>query len=259
MKRFRGWRRGLAYWISPVVILLLWQLGSSAGYLDPAVLPGPIPVLEAGVGLADSGQLWPSVVASVCRILAGTGLGLLLGLTLGLLSGFWRIAEMAVDRPLQMLRAIPFNALTPLLIIAFGIGETMKVLLIVIGVVIPIYLNTYAGVRGVDARFLEVDRIYRVPRWTMVTRTLFLGAMPSILTGLRFSLAIAWIALVTSETVNTESGIGALLVVAQHFARTDQMLFCIVLYALLGLLTDWIVRILERRLLRWRAPAVATV
>ena len=246
---------GAAYWISPLIILLAWHVAAVTGALDPNVLPGPVVVVAAGVRLAEDGLLWPSALASVSRIAAGTAIGLVVGVALGLASGFWRLAEMTVDRPLQMLRAIPFNALTPLLIIAFGIGETMKVLLIVIGVVVPIYLHTYAGVRGVERRLLEVATIYRVPRRLVLTRLLFLGAMPSILTGLRFSLAIAWIALVTSETVNAHSGIGYLLTMAQQFVRTDQMVFCIVLYALLGLFTDWLVRALEHRLLRWREPA----
>lgn len=252
--RLRGWLTGAAYWASPLLILLAWHWASVTRLLDPNVLPGPVTVLQAGVRLAQDGQLWPSAWASISRIVAGTAIGLVVGVALGLAAGFWRLAEMTVDRPLQMLRAIPFNALTPLLIIAFGIGETMKVLLIVIGVVIPIYLNTYAGVRSVDPKLLEVATIYRVPRPVVLTRLLFLGAMPSILTGLRFALAIAWIALVTSETVNAHSGIGYLLTMAQQFVRTDQMVFCIVVYALLGLATDWLVRALERRVLRWRQP-----
>nr|WP_243752125.1 ABC transporter permease [Leucobacter weissii] len=198
------------------------------------------------------------MLTSLGRVLAGTVLGLSIGLVLGLLSGYSRIGEAVFDRPLQMLRAVPFNALLPLFIIAFGIGEGMKVLLIAVGVLIPIYLNTYAGVRGVDAKLLELARVYRYPRWIVTTRILLLGALPSVLTGLRFSLAIAWIALVTSETVNTDAGIGFLLTQAQRFVRPEIVLLCIVTYAVLGVLTDWVVRLLESRLLRWRPSILET-
>lgn len=174
------------------------------------------------------------------------------GLLLGVVSGYSRLGELAVDRPLQMLRAIPFNALLPLFIIAFGVGEPMKVLLIAEGVLIPVYLNTYAGIRNVDVKLVELALVYKLSRPLVAWKILLLGALPSILTGLRFALAIAWIALVTSETVNTTSGLGFVLVNAQRFVRPDVVVLCIIIYALLGVLTDWLVRLLERRLLRWR-------
>nr|WP_269327587.1 ABC transporter permease subunit [Kineosporia mesophila] len=179
-------------------------------------------------------------------------MGVTFGLLMGVVSGYSRLGELTVDRPLQMLRAIPFNALLPLFIIAFGVGESMKVLLIAEGVLIPVYLNTYAGIRNVDVKLVEVAVVYKFSRRLVAVKILLLGALPSILTGLRFSLAIAWIALVTSETVNTTSGIGFILINAQRFVRPEQVVLCIVIYALLGVLTDWLVRLLEARLLRWR-------
>lgn len=242
----------LVYWYSSLAILAAWWVGSATGAIDPGVLPGPVQVVAAAVELARTGELFGALGASLARVLAGTAIGLVAGVAAGLLSGYRRLGEIVVDRPVQMLRAIPFNALTPLFIIAFGVGELMKVLLIVVGVFVPNYLNTYAGVRGVDPKLLEVGRVYRVPAAVVTRRILVAGALPSILTGLRFSLAIAWIALVTSETVNAQAGIGYILAQAQRFVRTDRVVLCIVVYAVLGLLTDWVVRLLERRLLRWR-------
>jgi len=244
--------RAASYWLSSAALFAAWWIGSATGLIDPGTLPGPVEVGSAAVELARSGELLSALSASLGRVLAGTAIGLVLGIAAGLLSGYRRAGEMVIDRPVQMLRAVPFNALTPLFIIAFGVGEQMKVLLIVVGVFVPIYLNTFAGVRGVDAKLLEVGRVYRVPARVVATTILFLGALPSVLTGLRFSLAIAWIALVTSETVNAQAGIGYILAQAQRFVRTDRVVLCIVIYALLGLLTDAIVRLLERRLLRWR-------
>lgn len=245
---------GFSYWISSVAIFVLWWLGSATGAIDPKTLPGPFDVLGAAWDLAVSGKLFEALAASLGRVLAGTVIGLAFGVLAGLISGYYTLGEIVLDRPIQMLRAIPFNALTPLFIIAFGVGEVMKVLLIVVGVFVPIYLNTFSGVRNVDPKLIEIGRVYKVPQVKIASKILFLGALPSILTGLRFSLAIAWIALVTSETVNAQSGIGYILAQAQRFVRTDQVILCIVIYAFLGLFTDWLVRLLEKRLLRWRSP-----
>ncbi|BCP52185.1 sulfonate ABC transporter [Kaistia sp. 32K] len=253
----RGRRASLARglllpWLSPIAILLVWWFVSAIGLVGPKALPSPVQVIAAGWELTLNGKLPQALVASLARVLAGTLLGVALGLAAGLLAGYYRVAQIAVDKPLQMLRAVPFNALVPLFIVAFGIGEWMKVSLIAVGVLVPIYLNTFAGVRNVDSKLVEVGLVYRVPRRLIATKILFLGALPSILTGLRFSLAIAWIALVTSETVNANAGIGFILAQAQRFVRTDQVFLCIVIYALLGILTDYLVRLLEGRLLAWR-------
>ncbi|GAB3278020.1 aliphatic sulfonate ABC transporter permease SsuC [Kineosporia babensis] len=240
-------------WLSPVAIVGIWALASNQGWISERTLPAPGAVLAAARDLTADGTLPEALGTSLSRVLLGTVLGVAFGLALGLLSGYSRLGELTVDRPLQMLRAIPFNALLPLFIIAFGVGEPMKVLLIAEGVLIPVYLNTYAGIRNVDVKYIELATVYKFSRRLVAVKILLLGALPSILTGLRFSLAIAWIALVTSETVNTTSGIGFVLVNAQRFVRPDQVVLCIIVYALLGVLTDWLVRLLEKRLLRWRS------
>ncbi|MDR6174893.1 sulfonate transport system permease protein [Nocardioides zeae] len=246
----------LAPWVSPLLIVVAWAGAYEVGLLDPRVLPSPVEVVRSGVALARDGVLLPALGTSLVRVVVGTAIGVALGLALGLASGYSRLGELVVDRPLQMLRAVPFNALLPLFVIAFGVGETMKVLLIAAGVLVPIYLNTAAGIRQVDPRLVEVARVYRFSRPVVAYRVLLLGALPSVLTGLRFALAIAWIALVTSELVNTTSGLGFVLTQAQRFVRPEQVVLCIVLYALLGVLTDALVRLLEGRLLVWQ-PVLA--
>jgi len=249
---FAKFARSAPYWVSSLAILALWWGWTVGGHVDPHTFPSPPAVFDAAVELARAGKLWISLQTSLTRILAGVAIGLLLGVPFGLISGASQKATIVVDRPIQMLRAIPFNALTPVMIIVLGVGEMMKVSLIVIGVFVPIYLNTRAGVKALDPKLLELARVYQMSRRVVFFQILLRGVMPSILTGLRFSLAIAWIALVTSETVNAQAGVGYILALAQQFVRMDQMVLCIVLYALLGLLTDWVVRALEKRLLRWR-------
>jgi sulfonate transport system permease protein len=247
-----GFGRAFLPWLSPIAIGVAWALASGTGLVGPRALPSPLQVAKAALELTENGRLPAALAASLARVLAGTLLGLVVGLAAGLAAGYYRVGQTIVDKPLQMLRAVPFNAMVPLLIVAFGIGEQMKVLLIAVGVLVPIYLNTFAGVRSVDSKLVEVGLVYRIPRHLIATKILFLGALPSILTGLRFSLAIAWIALVTSETVNAEAGVGYILAQAQRFVRTDQVVLCILIYAALGIFTDWLVRLLEDRLLAWR-------
>ena len=216
------------------------------------MLPGPGEIAAAAIALAREGLLAESLLASSARVACGLALGIVLGVPLGLVSGASRIAEFVFDRPVQMLRAIPFNALAPLLIILIGVGEPMKISLIVIGVFVPLYLNTRSGVIHFDAKLLELSRAYRMSRPVVAWQILFKGVLPSILTGLRFACAIAWIALVTCETVNAKSGIGYMLSRAQTFARLDQEMVCILLYAVLGLTTDAGVRLLEKAATRWK-------
>lgn len=234
-----------AAWASTLALFALWALytRSPAG---TRALPSPGEVAAAFVAMCDEGVLWPSVRVSVLRVLAGLAVGVALAVPAGVVSGASRIGGAIVDRPVHMLRAIPFPALAPLLIVMLGIGEAMKVALIAIGAFALVYVNVRDGVRAIDPRLLELARAYRMPRHVVFTKILLRGVLPQFMTGLRFAITVSWIALVTCETVNSSAGIGYLLARAQQFFRTDQMVLCIVLYAALGLLSEWVVGALER-------------
>ncbi|HEY0189289.1 MAG TPA: ABC transporter permease [Cellulomonas sp.] len=250
--RSRRLRDGLLPWSSLILLVLVWWLASATGRLDPTVLPGPGAVLSAAVDLVRTGALGSALAASTARAAVGAGLGLVLGLGLGLVAGLSRLAERAVDKPVQMIRTIPFTAMVPLFIIWFGIGETPKVLLVAVGVAVPVYLNTFAGIRDVDARLVEAARVCGLSRARVATQVLLPGALPSVLVGVRFALGIAWVALIVAETLAAGQGIGALMTQAREYVRTDVILVCIAVYAALGAITDTLVRALERFLLRWR-------
>jgi sulfonate transport system permease protein len=221
-------------------------------------VPGIGEITGAAAELARTGLLWDSLSTSLGRVTRGLAIGLALGVPAGLFSGVSKGVEFVLDRPIQALRAIPFNALTPLLLIFFGVGESMKISLIVIGVFVPIYLNTRAGVVHFDKILLELVSVYYIPKTVIAWEVLFKGVLPSILTGLRFAFAIAWIVLVVCETVNGKTGIGYMLYRAQSFSRIDQQFVCIILYAVLGLLTDGIVRFLENAATRWKRREVSS-
>lgn len=236
----------------PLLLLALWQLLSSTGTLTADVLASPGRIARVAGDLIADGSLTSAMTTSLQRVAGGLLLGALIGTGLALVSGLFRVGEDLVDAPVQMLRTVPFVGLIPLFIIWFGIGEAPKIAIITLGVTFPLYLNVYAGIRGVDAQLIEAGESLGLSRWGLVRHVVLPGALPGALTGLRYSLGIAWLALVFAEQVNADSGIGFLMVQARDFLRTDVIVVCLIVYAFLGLLADFIVRSLERLLLQWR-------
>jgi len=243
--------RAIAPWIVPLLILLGWEASSRAGWLSTRILPEPLAVGTAFWGLLVSGTLVHDVAISTGRALAGLAVGGGLGLVLGLLTGTFRSAETLLDTTLQMIRNVPALALIPLVILWFGIDESAKLFLVAIGVFFPIYLNTYHGIRAVDAGLVEMARSYGLQGWPLYREVILPGALPSILVGLRFSLGLMWVLLIVAETISAQSGIGYMTMNAREFLQTDVVLVGVLLYALLGKLADLVARGLERRLLRW--------
>lgn len=228
-------------------------MASATGLLSPQVLASPATVVESAWNLLGTGQLQEHLLISLRRALLGLSLGVVTGVTLATIAGLFRVGEDLIDAPMQMLRATPILALVPLAIIWFGIGEEVKVLLVALGVTFPMYLNTHAGIKAVDSRFVDLARTLGLSRWELIRRVILPGAMPGFFTGLRFAVAIAWLVLVVSEQINAASGIGFLMNQARGFNQTDIIVVGLVVYALLGLTSDAIVRLIERRALAWRS------
>ena len=249
------WPR-LRRYLSPLVIVCVWQAASAAGLLSPRTLASPLQILATAWGLLISGALVWHLLVSLGRVMGGLAVGLVVGGGLALVAGLSRLGEDIVDAPVQMLRTLPFLALVPLFILWFGIGETPKIALVALGTAFPFYLNLFAGIRGVDPRLVEMGRVMGLDRRGLVRHVVLPGAMPSALVGLRYSLGVAWLSLVVAEQVNAGAGIGYLISDARDFLRTDVILVGLMLYALLGLGADALVRGLERRVLAWRPPLV---
>jgi sulfonate transport system permease protein len=150
-----------------------------------------------------------------------------------------------------MLRNIPHLAMIPLVILWFGIGDAARIFLVAIGVLFPIYINTFHGIRTVDRGLLEMGKVYGLKPWELFWQVILPGAMPSILVGVRFALGIMWLTLIVAETIASDSGIGYMAMNAREFMQTDVVVFSILLYALLGKLADAIARLLEAKLLQW--------
>ncbi len=250
--RKRRTPRALIKVISPLVLVLFWQLASTEGWLSDNTLASPVKVLAKARELVGTGDLQSAIAASAGRVGLGLVFGLSTAVVLAVLSGLFRWGEDIVDAPIQMLRTIPVVGLIPLLIIWFGIGEEPKVILIALGVFFPLYLNLFAGIRGTDPNLVEAGRTVGLTRWGQIVHVILPAALPSALVGLRYSIGVSWLILVFAETINATSGIGFLINQAREFYETDTIVLCLVLYALLGLIADVLVRLLERILLSWR-------
>ena len=237
---------------SPLALLLIWQLAGSTGVLPERLLAAPSTIAATAYDLFRDGVLTEALGVSLRRAAFGFTLGALVGIGFALVAGLSRLGEYAVDPPMQMLRALPLFGLIPLFILWFGIGETPKIALVAFGVAFPLYLNTYAGIRGVDAKLAELGQVLRLSRPALIRHIVLPGALPQTLVGLRQSLGVAWLALIVAEQINADAGLGFMINDAREFLRTDVVVVGLVTYALLGLLTDAIVRLLERRALAWR-------
>jgi sulfonate transport system permease protein len=248
----RGVRLGGVRALSPLLAVALWQLASSTGLLPARLLASPLSVVNSAWALTVEGKLPQALLVSVQRVAVGFAVGALVGVALGLLTSLSWWADQLLDPNLQALRTLPFLGLVPLLIMWFGIGELPKVFLVAFGTAFPLYLNTYAGIRSVDRRLLEAATVLRLGRWQRIRHVVLPGALAQVLVGLRQGLGVAWLSLIVAEQVNADAGLGQMIMEARDFYQTDVIVVGLVVYAILGLVTDAAVRAAERRALAWR-------
>jgi sulfonate transport system permease protein len=241
----------LAPWLAPLAILLAWEFAARSGLLSTRVLPEPLAVVKAAWSLIQSGEMWADVKVSTWRAVSGFAIGGSIGLVLGLATGLFKPVEIALDSTVQMIRNIPALAMIPLVILWFGIEEEAKLFLVALGVFFPIYVNTFHGIRSVDANLIEMARSYGVKGFALYRHVILPGALPSILVGVRFALGLMWVTLIVAETISAQSGIGYMTMNAREFLQTDVVVVGILLYAVLGKLADVLAKGLERVTLRW--------
>jgi len=240
----------------PLVLLIVWQIASSIGWLDPHILESPETIGQTLLDLTTSGVLGDSLYTSMKRAVAGFIIGGSVGLGLGLIAGLSRIGERGYDALLQMLRMVPFLALIPLFVIWFGVDEEPKVLLIAIACIFPLYLNTFTGVRNVDPKLIEAARVFGMSQLEIARRIVIPLAMPSILVGARYAMGTALLALVAAEQVNANSGIGYLALNPRAALRTDIIVAVVLVYSVLGLAVDAVIRGVQHVLLPWHRTTV---
>jgi sulfonate transport system permease protein len=251
-------RRGRWYrLVSPVAVVALWQAASSTGLLPAAKLASPASIAHTAYTLVVTnsptyGTLQESLLTSFERWAVGFSLGIIIAVLLAVATGLSRVGEAAVDPILQALRSIPLLGLIPLFIVWFGIGELPKVLFVMLSALFPMYLNTFAGIRGVDSKLGELGRVLGLRRSEMIRHIVLPGALPQALTGLQLSVVSSLLALVVGEQINATSGLGFMITQAQQFLDNSVIMVALIVYAILGLLLNGAVRLLQRKALAWR-------
>lgn len=244
--------RHLGGFLLPLLVVAIWEIAARLGAVNTLLLPPPSRILAALWQAALDGSLWVNLGYSIRRWILGFAFGGGAGLLLGAMNGLSLRSENLTDTTVQMLRTVPFMGLTPLLVMWFGLGETPKVILIAVASFFPVYVNTLAGVRNVNRGLVEVGQSFQLSQAELLYRVILPAALPEILTGIRYSLGIAWLALVIAELMAAESGIGYWLMQGREAVRVDIVMASLVVFSVAGKLMDAALRLVERRVLHWR-------
>jgi sulfonate transport system permease protein len=249
--------RGLLRLISPLAAVGIWQLLSSTGELPAKTLASPVTIAHTAYNLVTTnsptyGTLQGALLASAARWGTGLAIGVAIAVLLAIVSGLSLAGEYAFDPLLNAARSVPLLGLLPLFIVWFGIEDLPKILIVVLGALFPMYVNTFAGIRSVDPKLGELGHALGLSGWELVRHIVLPGALPSAFTGLRLSVVGSLLALVVAEQINATSGLGFMIDTAEQFLANNIIVVCLVVYAILGLLADGLVRAAERRALSWR-------
>lgn len=237
--------------VLPALLLGLWHWASTNGSFSRSQLPTPASVVDAAQELIDRGMLWTHIAITLQRVLIGFVIGASIGLVIGSLVGLSRVASRLLSPFIQSLRAVPSLAWVPLLVLWMGIYESPKITLIAIGAFFPVFTTVAAGFAHADRKLIEVGRAYGLRGPSLVTGVLLPAASPTIASGLRLGMAQAWLFVVAAELIASSKGLGFLLIDSQNVLRTDILILSIILLAVLGKLTDLVLSLVERRVLRW--------
>jgi sulfonate transport system permease protein len=235
----------------PLTLAAGWEAAVAAGLSDGRLLPPPSVIGQTLLRLAERGELQEHAAMTLWRVAAGFGLGVLGGTVTGALTGQSRWLARLLDPTLQALRAIPSIAWVPLFILWFGIFETSKVALIAVGVFFPVYLGLTGAIASVDRRIAEVGRIFRLSRAAMVARILLPAVLPAYVTALRAGLGLGWMFVVAAEFMGASEGLGYLLIDGQQLGKPAQIAAAILVFAVLGKLSDGLLAAAAAPLLRW--------
>lgn len=246
----RTWVRIVGGAVVPLAVLAAWQLVTATGLIPPYRLAPPASVLAAAVDLAARGELWTHIAISVQRVLIGFAIGSVIGLAVAAFVGLTKAGDVLLSPILAAFRAIPSLALVPLLILWMQIGEESKITLIAIGAFFPVFTTVASGLRHVDPQLVEMGRSFSLRGWTLFRTVQLPAVIPAMVSGLRLALAQAWLFLVAAELLGASMGLGFILTESSNTGRVDRLLLAIVLLAVLGTLSDAIVSLVHRRLLK---------
>src|SRR5690606_3447670 len=220
--------------------------------LEAHLMPAPTVILAKIVEFAGDGSLWGHIGITLYRIFFGFLIGVVAAVIFGSLVGYFRVEEQLLDPMIQAFRSIPSLAWVPLFILWMGIAEPSKITLIAVGVFFPVYLNIVSGIQGVDRKLIEVGRIYNFSTFELIRKVILPASLPSFLVGIRSGLGLGWMFVVAAELMGASQGIGYLLVVGQNSYSPETVIASIVLFAILGKITDSILKKTEEKTLHWQ-------
>lgn len=241
----------LISWLSPLLLLLLWEGLVQINLLDYRFFPPPSTVLVIFGRMVQSGELWDHLSISLWRVLAGFAVGALPAVILGLLMGWFRTLYAIFDPLIAAIYPVPKIALLPLFLIWFGLGETTKIVTIAVAVFFLVLITTVNGVRLVDPILIEAAQSYGARGWRLFYKVILPATLPAIFTGLRLGLGVALLVIVSAEFVAANRGIGYLIWISWSTLAVNKMYVGLVVIAMLGLLTTNGLEWLRRRLMPW--------
>ena len=242
----------------PILLILFWEFASQVGLVESYQLPAPSVILVKLSDLTASGELFGHVFITVYRVFIGFTLGSIVAIIVGLLVGFSKNAEYLFDPIIQAFRSIPSLAWVPLFILWMGIGESSKVTMIAVGVFFPVYLNLVSGIISVDRKLIEVGKMFKLSLYQQIRQIIFPATLPSLLVGLRSGLGLGWMFVVAAELMGASQGLGYLLVLGQNTLSPEVILISIILFAVIGKTSDWLLKVLEDHFLSWQDRFVTT-
>jgi len=246
--------------IVPATLLVVWQAASSTGTIDANTFPAPTTVLESWMIWANgernavawySGTWLEYVLLSARRVLGGFLVASLVGVPVGLVIGWSRLARDLADPMIQVMRPIPIVAWLPFATFVFGIQDTAAIFLIALGAFFPIVLNSAAGAERTPRVLMRAALMLGTPRRNLLFRVVLPSALPSIFTGLRLGMGLAWVLVIVSEMLAVKGGLGYALWSAYQFIRMDLIVAAMASVGLLGFVFDVLILAIGRRALRW--------
>jgi sulfonate transport system permease protein len=237
--------------VLPVGLAIIWELAVRAGFSDGRLVPPPSRIWATLVELAAAGELQRHILVTTSRVAAGFAVGVIAGTLLGAITGCSQVLRRLLDPSLQALRSIPSIAWVPLFILWLGIFESSKITLIAVGVFFPVYLGVMGAVVSVDRKIVEVGRVFRLSGVQMVRRILLPAVLPAYVIALRSGLGLGWMFVVAAELLGASEGLGYLLVDGQQLGKPAQIVAAIVVFAVIGKTTDWLLGLAAAPFLRW--------
>ena len=246
------WRDRLLYLISPIGLLLVWQILVMAGFGDRRFIPTPSDIAVRFWQLTVSGELVVNLLATLWRVTAGFVIGVVPAVAVGLVMAMSRPVRIFFDPLIATLFPIPKVALMPLLLLAFGFGDGSKIALVAVAAFFPVIINTYAGAANIEKIYWDVAKNFGASQTVLFARIVFFGALPMVFAGLRIALAVSFIVLVAAEFVTSKTGIGYLIWNSWELLQVDVMFVGIVTIGILGLVTSALFQEIERKVVPWK-------